>query len=310
MEEAHSSRYSIHPGSTKMYCDLREVYWWNGMKKGIAEFVSKCPNCQQVKVEHRRSGGLAQRIELSEWKWEMINMDFITGLLRSRRQHDSIWVIIDRMTKSTHFLPVKTTNSAEDYAKLYIQEVVRIHGVPISIISNRGNWDDHLPLIEFAYNNSYHSSIQMAPYEALYGRRCRSSIGWFEVGEARLIGPDLVHEAMEKLKVSPMKGVMRFGKKEKLSPRYIGPYRIAKRIGNVAYELELPQELAAVHPILDRQVRRLRTKDVASVKVLWRNQFFEEATWEAEEDMKKRYPYLFESEGNADQGTNFLLSAL
>ncbi|WMV24486.1 hypothetical protein MTR67_017871 [Solanum verrucosum] len=135
-----------------------------------------------------------------------------------------------------------------------------------------------------------------------------------------------------------MKGVMRFGKKRKLSPRYIGPYRIAKRIGNVAYELELPQGLAAVHPVfhvcmlkkrigdpslilptesvrindslsyeeilvqvLDRQVRRLRTKDVASVKVLWRNQFVEEATWEAEEDMKKRYPYLFESGGNVDQ---------
>ncbi|WMV07964.1 hypothetical protein MTR67_001349 [Solanum verrucosum] len=392
---------------------------------GNAEFVAKCPNCQQVKVEHQRPGGLAQRIELPEWKWEMINMDFITGLPRSRRQHDSIWVIVDRMTKLAHFLPVKTTNSAEDYAKLYIQEVVRLHGVPVSIISDRGapfttqfwksfqkglgskvnlstvfhhqtdgqaertiqtledmlracvidfkgNWDDHLPLIEFAYNNSYHSSIQMAPYEALYGRRCRSPIGWFEVGEAQLIGLDLVHQAMEKvkviqerlktaqsrqksytdvrrralefevddwvyLKVSPMKGVMRFGKKGKLSPRYIGPYRIAKRIGNVAYELELPQELAAAHPvfhisklkkcigdpslilptesikikdnlsyeevpvqILDRQVRRLRTKDVASVKVLWRNQFVEEATWEAEEDMKKRYPHLLESGGNAD----------
>ncbi|WMV23732.1 hypothetical protein MTR67_017117 [Solanum verrucosum] len=144
-----------------------------------------------------------------------------------------------------------------------------------------------------------------------------------------------------------MKGVMRFGKKEKLSPRYIGPYRIVKRVGNVAYELELPQELEVVHPvfhismlkkyigdpslilptekiritdslsyedipvqILDRQVHRFRTKDVASVKVLWRNQFVEEATWEAEEDMKKRYPYLFESGGNANQGANFLLSVL
>ncbi|WMV24393.1 hypothetical protein MTR67_017778, partial [Solanum verrucosum] len=234
-------------------------------------------------------GGLAQRIELPEWKWEMINMDFITGLPRSLRQHDSIWVIVDRMTKLAHFLPVKTTNTAEDYAKLYVQDIVRLHGVPISIISDRDlrgyveglcndfkeSWDDHLPLIEFAYNNSYHSSIQMAPYEALYGRRCRSLIGWFEVGEAQLIGPDLVHQAMEKekviqerlkmaqsrqksytdvrrralefevddwvyLKVSPMKGVMRFGKKGKLSARYIGPYRIVKRVGNVAYELELP----------------------------------------------------------------------
>ncbi|WMV41348.1 hypothetical protein MTR67_034733 [Solanum verrucosum] len=144
-----------------------------------------------------------------------------------------------------------------------------------------------------------------------------------------------------------MKGVMRFGKKGKLSPWYIGPYRIAKRIGNVAYELELPQELAVVHPvlhismlkkcmgdpslivptedieikgslpyeeipvqILDRQVRKLRTKEVASVKVLWRNQFVEEATWEAEEDMKKKYPHLFGSDESADQGTKYLLSAL
>ncbi|WMV36628.1 hypothetical protein MTR67_030013 [Solanum verrucosum] len=144
-----------------------------------------------------------------------------------------------------------------------------------------------------------------------------------------------------------MKSVMRFGKKGKLSPRYIVPYRIAKRIGNVAYELELPQELTAVHPvfnisklkkcmsdpsliistenieikdslsyeeipvqILDRQVRKLRTKEVASVKVLWRNQFVEEATWEAEKDMKKRYPHLFETGENADQGTNFLLRTI
>ncbi|KAH0720379.1 hypothetical protein KY285_005181 [Solanum tuberosum] len=229
MEEAHSSRYSIHPGSTKMHRDLREVYWWDSMKMGIAEFVVKCPNCQQVKVEHQSPGGLAQNIELLEWKWEMINMDFITCLPRSRRQHDSIWVIVDRMTKSSHFLPVKTTHSVEDYAKLYLQEVVRLHGVSVSIILDRGaqftaqfwksfqkglgskvnlstafhpqtdgqaestiqtledmlracvidfkgNLDYHLRLIEFAYNNSYHYSIQMAPYEALYGRRCRSPI--------------------------------------------------------------------------------------------------------------------------------------
>ncbi|WMV30634.1 hypothetical protein MTR67_024019 [Solanum verrucosum] len=170
----------------------------------------------------------------------------------SRRQHDSIWVIVDRMTKSAYFLPVKTTHSVEDYARLYIQEVVRLHGVPVSIISDRGNWDDHLPVFEFASNNSYHYSIQIARYEALYRRRYRSPIGWFEVGETGLIEPDLVHQAMEKvkliqerlkmvqsrqksytdvrrralefevddwvyLKVSPMKNVMRFGKKGKLS---------------------------------------------------------------------------------------------
>ncbi|WMV24778.1 hypothetical protein MTR67_018163 [Solanum verrucosum] len=109
-------------------------------------------------------------------------------------------------------------------------------------------------------------------------------------------------------KVSPMKGVMKFGKKGKLSPSNIGPYRISKRIGNVAYELELPKELAVVHPILDHHVRKLRTKEVALVKVIWRKQFVEEAIWEAEEDMKKRYPHLVETRENADQGTNFLRS--
>ena len=418
MGEAHSARYSIHPGSTKMYHDLRCLYWWDGMKKDIAEFVAQCPNCQQVKIEHQKPGGLLQEIEIPTWKWEMINMDFITGLPRTQRKYDSIWVIVDRLTKSAHFLPVRTTYSAEDYARLYVREIVRLHGVPTSIISDRGaqftanfwrsfqkglgtqvnlstafhpqtdgqaertiqtledmlraciidfkgSWDDHLPLIEFAYNNRYHSSIQMAPYEALYGRKCRSPIGWFDVGETKLIGPDVIQQAVDKvkliqerllaaqsrqksyadnrrrdlefqigdwvfLKVSPMRGVMRFDRKEKLSPRYIGPYQIVRRIGKVAYELDLPSDLEAVHPvfhvsmlrkcigdpsrvfpvddiqvteelsyeekpvaILDRQVRRLRTKDVASVKVLWQNNNREEMTWEAEDEMKNKYPYLF-----------------
>ena len=211
------------------------------------------------------------------------------------------------------------------------------------IIDFKGSWDDHLPLIEFAYNNSYHSSIQIAPYKALYGRKCRSPIGWFDVGETKLIGPDVIQQAVDKvkliqerllaaqsrqksyadnrrrdlefqigdwvfLKVSPMRGVMRFGRKGKLSPRYIGPYQIVRRIGKVAYELDLPSDLEAVHPVfhvsmlrkcigdpsrvfpvddvqvtkelsyeekpvavLDRQVRRLRTKGVASIKVFWQN---------------------------------------
>ncbi|WMV24685.1 hypothetical protein MTR67_018070 [Solanum verrucosum] len=193
LEVAHGSRYSIHPGATMMYRDLWEVYWWNCLKKDIVGFVAKCPNCQQVKAEHQKPGGLFQDIDIPTWKWEEVNMDFVVGLPRTRRQHDSIWVIIDRMTKSTHFIPVKVTFSAEDYAKLYIKGVVKLHGVPFSIILYRedmlracvidfkGNWDDHLPLIEFAYNNSYHSSIAMAPFEALYGRRCRSPVGWFEL---------------------------------------------------------------------------------------------------------------------------------
>ncbi|WMV37194.1 hypothetical protein MTR67_030579 [Solanum verrucosum] len=104
----------------------------------ISDFVAKCPNCQQVKVEHHEPGGMTQEIDIPTCKWEVINMDFITGLPRTRRQHDSIWVIVDRVTKSSHFLEVKTTYSTEDYAKLYINEIVRLRGVPLSIISDRG----------------------------------------------------------------------------------------------------------------------------------------------------------------------------
>ncbi|XP_070041564.1 uncharacterized protein, partial [Nicotiana tomentosiformis] len=266
MIEIHQSRYSIHPGSTKMYHDVKEQYWWDNMKKSIAEFVAQCPNCQQVKID-----GQAER-----------TIQMLEDMLRA------------------------------------------------CVLDFKGNWDDHLALIEFAYNNSYHSSIKMAPYEALYGRRCRSPVGWFEVGETELYGPDLIHQAIEKvkviqerlrtaqsrqksysdvrrrdlefevgdwvfLKISPMKGVMRFGKKGKLSPRYIGPKCIGDPsrvipIKDVQVTKDLSYDEVPV-AILDRQVRKLRTKDVASVKVLWRNKNIEEMTWEAEEEMKSKYPY-------------------
>ena len=107
-------------------------------EEGYSRFVAKCPNCQQVKVEHQKPGGMTQEIDIATWKWEVINMDFITGLPRTRRQHDSIWVIVDRVTKSSRFLAIKTTDSTEDYVKLYINEIVRFHRVPLSIISDRG----------------------------------------------------------------------------------------------------------------------------------------------------------------------------
>ena len=195
-----------------MYHDMREIYWWSGMKRDIAEFVAKCSTCQQVKIEHQKPSGSMQEFTIPTWKWEKVNMDFVTGLPRTRHQNDLVWVIIDRMTKSAHFLSIRTSFSAKDYAKLYIRKLVRLHGVPLSIISDRGtqltshfwkafqkgldtqvhlsaafhpqtdgqvvrtiqtledmlsasaidskgSWDDHLALIEFAYNNSYHSSI-------------------------------------------------------------------------------------------------------------------------------------------------------
>ena len=124
LTEAHSSGYSIHPGATKMYRDLKQHFWWSRMKRNIVYFIAKCPNCQQVKFEHQRPGGTLQRMPIPEWKWERIAMDFVVGLPKTMGKYDSIWVIIDRLSKSSHFIPVKVTYNAEKLAKLYISEIV------------------------------------------------------------------------------------------------------------------------------------------------------------------------------------------
>ncbi|XP_075486269.1 uncharacterized protein LOC142525869 [Primulina tabacum] len=307
--EAHKSKFSVHPGSTKMYMDLKNSFWWNGMKRDVAEFVSRCQVCQQVKAEHQRPGGLLQPLEIPEWK----------------------------LTKTAHFLPVRMNYNLDKLASLYMDNIVKLHGVPVSILSDRdprfvsrfwksfqeamgtkvtlstayhpqtdgqtertiqtlkdmlracalefsSNWSTHLPLIEFAYNNSYHSSIGMAPYEALYGRKCRSPLYWDEVGEKALVGPELVQMTVDKVKivreklkaaqdrqkswadlrrrpvefhvgekayvkVSPMRGVVRFSKVGKLNPRYVGPFEILERVGTLACRLALPPSMSRIHNV-------------------------------------------------------------
>ena len=120
-----------------MYRDLRRSYWWNGMKKDIAKFVARCLIYQQVKAEHQRPAGLLQRIPIPEWKWDHINMDFVVGLPRTRQGHDAIWVIVDRLTKSAHFLAIRRTDPLDRLADLYCREIIRLHSVPLSIISDR-----------------------------------------------------------------------------------------------------------------------------------------------------------------------------
>ena len=136
--EDQSSRYSVHPNATKMYKDLRQYYWWRRIKKDIVRFAAWCLNCQQVKYEHQRLHGLLQWMDIPKWKWERITMDFVVELPRTLKKFDAIWVIVDRLTKSAHFIPVCTTYSSERLAGIYIREIVCLHGFSVSIISYRG----------------------------------------------------------------------------------------------------------------------------------------------------------------------------
>ncbi|GKF36624.1 putative reverse transcriptase domain-containing protein [Tanacetum coccineum] len=137
MDEAHVMRYFIHPGADKMYHDLRDMYWCPGMKRDIATYVSKCLTCSKVKAEHQRRLGLLQQPGIPEWKWERITMDFITKLPRYSKGYGMILVIVDRLTKSAYFLAIREDYKLEKLARLYIDEIVARHGVPVSIISDR-----------------------------------------------------------------------------------------------------------------------------------------------------------------------------
>jgi len=138
LNEAHTSRLSIHPSSNKMYQDLKQQFWWTRMKREIAKYVSECDIYRRVKASHLRPAGTLQPLSIPEWKWEDISMDFIVGLPRTQKGYDSIWVIVDRLTKAAHFLPVKTTYLTKQYAELYMNRILSLHGVPKTIISDRG----------------------------------------------------------------------------------------------------------------------------------------------------------------------------
>ncbi|CAJ2645709.1 unnamed protein product [Trifolium pratense] len=254
LEEGHRSGMSIHPGVTKMYQDLKKLFWWPGMKRQISEFVYACLVCQKSKIEHQKPSGLLQPLFIPEWKWDSIAMDFVGGLPKTTKGYEVIWVVVDRLTKCAHFIAIKKGTLVPKLAEIYVEQIVKLHGIPSSIVSDRDprftsrfweslqealgtklrlssayhpqtdgqsertiqsledllracvleqgvSWDSCLPLIEFTYNNSFHSSIGMAPFEALYGRRCRTPLCWFESGESMILGPEIVQETTEKIRM-------------------------------------------------------------------------------------------------------------
>ena len=135
--EFHCSRFTMHLGGTKMIHDLCRQYYWSGMKRYVGDFFRRCLACQQIKAEHHRPAGLLLPLEVAEWKWEHITMDFVTYLPQTSWKHDAVWVIVDQLTKSTHFLAVWMNFTLEEFCRLYIREIIWLHGVPVSIVSDR-----------------------------------------------------------------------------------------------------------------------------------------------------------------------------
>ena len=137
LDEGHNTPHSVHPGGNKLYKDLKQTFCWSNMKQEVADYVAKCLTCQRVKIEHQRPAGLLQPLDVPEWKWDSVSMDFVMGLPLTQRKHNAIWVIVDRLTKSAHFIAMRNTWTLDQLARAYLEEIVRLHGVPSSIVLDR-----------------------------------------------------------------------------------------------------------------------------------------------------------------------------
>eukprot|EP00253_Pinus_taeda_P023109 PITA_23109 len=340
------------------------------MKKNIAEYLARCLECQQIKAEHQHPAGLLQPLPIPEWKWEVISMDFITSLPKTKRNNDSIMVVVDKLSKAAHFIPVQSTYKAVQIAHIFMQHIFKLHGLPKTIISDRDVnftsafwrtlfadlgtqlnfstayhpqtdgqtervnqvvedmlrayvmqqptlWEEYLHLVEFSYNNGYHTSMQMSPFEVMYGRKCRTPSSWGGPEDKLSLGPEMLKE-MEDM-VKRVRVNLRAAQdrqknfadwKRRFKEYQVGDHvyiRIqAKRIlkkyvydpkhvirwQDIQVELE-GEVLVEPLNILDQREVQLRKRVITQVKIQWRNYGLEEATWEDEELVRKTYPALF-----------------
>nr|GEV53290.1 hypothetical protein [Tanacetum cinerariifolium] len=255
MHESHKSKYSIYPGSEKMYQDMKKLYWWPNMKADIATYVSKCLTCAKVKAKHQRPSGLLVQPAIPVWKWDNITMDFITKLPKSSQGFDTIWKTFQKalgtnLDMSTAYHPEIDGQSERTIQTL--EEMLHAY-----VIDFGKEWVKHLPLVKFSYKNSYHASIKVALYEALYSWKCRSPVCWAEVGEAQLTSSEMIQETteniiliMQRIQAAQDRQKSYADRKQKPMESEVGDrvmLKVLAKVGKVAYRLKLPQQLSRVH---------------------------------------------------------------
>eukprot|EP00253_Pinus_taeda_P006077 PITA_06077 len=265
LDEYHKSPYAGHPGYQTFINALRKECYWPGMKKEVMNYLARCIECQQVKVEHQHPAELLQPLPIPEWKWEVITMDFIIGLHKSKKG------LGNQLNFSIAYHP--QTDGQTERVNQVVEDMLRSY-----VMQQPSRWEEYLHLVEFAYNNGYHASLQMSPFEVLYGWRCRTPSSWSGPEDKLVLGPEMLKEMEQMLKkvranlkvaqdrqksyadrkrnlkefqvgehvyvrIRAKKSTLQWSGCTKLSPRFCGPFYILARIGPVAYQLALPSHI-------------------------------------------------------------------